>query len=101
MKMPIADVADRYTILLLKLSHGLQIDEDLETYKKELEGVDYGDLAKINGRMWSVEELLSTDPPIDVLGSLCLRLRKWNLHRVEAKNRIAEEHGGPIERKTY
>ncbi len=101
MKMPIADVADRYTILLLKKAHGLQIDENLGAYEKELRGVNYEQLLLVNKSMWEVEELLSENITIGRVGQLCLRLREFSLQRTAYKNKIAQEHGGPIERKTY
>ncbi len=99
--MPIADVADRYTILLLKKSNGLEVDEDMGAYEKELEGVDYSELTMHNGMLWQVEDVLSTNLPLEMVGKLCLRLRALSTLRVEAKNKIAQKHGGPIERKTY
>ena len=103
MKMPIADVADRYSILVLKRFHELQIDEDLEAYERELGGVNYDFLSEINGLIWNLEEAISGEGETEKeeIGRLCLRLRELTKLRVEAKNKIAQEHGGPVERKTY
>ena len=52
MNQSIADIADRYTILLLKRDNGLDVEEELQECKSHLDGVDYHELSKINGLMW-------------------------------------------------
>jgi len=101
MKMPIAEVADRYTILLIKKEHGLNVDEDLEQYKSALRGVHTLSLYIINKAMWVLEDAISVECNMASIGATYLELRKLTLERTTAKNKIAAEHGGPIERKNY
>ncbi len=105
MKMPIADVADRYTILLTKVNEGIEPTEILNDYAKELDGVDYKKLHSINISMWVLEDEITKELKQTAnyynIGVMYKDLRKLTVERMEEKNRIATEHGGPIERKNY
>ncbi len=106
MKMPIAEVADRYTILLTKVQQGIEPVEILNDYAVELDNVDYKTLHSININMWMLEdeitkELGRSDKDYYKIGALYQQLRKLTIARMEAKNKIAAQHGGPIERKNY
>lgn len=102
MKMPVADVVDRYTILLIKKSHGLKVpDEELEAYRVESCDHDYMELLNINRQMWDLEELITkTQDPFEV-GLMYWNLRDLTKLRVEAKNRISERCGQHLELKSY
>ncbi len=102
MKMSVAEVADKYTILCLKVKHGVETaNTELEEYEEELKSVDYADLANINKVMWELEETISHEHNLETIGILCVRLRAFSLYRVAAKNKIAEAHSQPLERKSY
>ena len=103
MHMPLADVADRYTILLLKLEHGLKVQEDLGPYIELLDwyAVDYTELMRINRRMWDLENEITAERDLARIGALYLALRKMTVKRVEAKNRIAQSVNQPQEAKNY
>lgn len=105
MKMPIAEVADKATILLLKINHGMPTEENLTEYQDEIKDVDCTDLTAINTKMWEIENLISrelmTSKNIEQVGHYYLHLRDLTKQRVAAKNKIAAEHGGPMERKNY
>lgn len=102
--MPIAEVADRYTITMLKNDYAharSQPTESIEEYQQELEGVDVRQLIKINTAIWHIEDLITKLWGVEQIGSLYLALRSLNKDRIEEKNKIAAEHGGPMERKNY
>ncbi len=101
MKQSIADIADKYTILRLKKVYGLDVEENLDEYECELMGVDFSELSQINRIMWHIEELISVEKDLRNVGNYCLDLRFLNLKRVEAKNKISENHGEHLERKSY
>lgn len=101
MKMPIADVADRYTILLIKVVKHIEPATILDGFQAELTSVDYKKLSKINSRMWELEDAITAACGMAEIGALYLELRELTKQRVEEKNRIAAEHGGPMERKNY
>lgn len=103
MHMPLADVADRYTILLLKMEHGLKVQEDLGPYIELLDwyGIDSTELLTINRRMWDLEDEITDELDMTRVGYLYLALRKMTVKRVEAKNRIALLVNQPQEAKNY
>ena len=96
-----ADLADRYTILLLKRNNGIAVDENLDQYKDLLRDVDYRHLHWINEVMWHVEEQMSTESDLRKIGVCAVVLRCMNLLRVRAKNEIAQQHDEAVERKSY
>lgn len=102
MKMPVADVVDRYTILLIKKSHGLKVpDEELEAYRVESCDHDYMELLNINRQMWDLEEQITKADEAFEVGLLYWNLRDLTKRRVEAKNRISERCGQHLELKSY
>lgn len=101
MEQSIADIADRYTILLLKRDNGLDVEEELQECKSHLDGVDYCELSKINGLMWDIEEKVTGEISLERVGVYYLALRGLTMRRAEAKNKITEEHGGHLEQKKY
>jgi len=103
MEIPIADVADRWTILCLKHEHGQTVILELERYGEELgkHNVDCAELSQINEWMWEIEDKITAATGYYEIGRLYKKLRDLTLKRVAAKNAIAREHGGVIEEKTY
>lgn len=102
MEMPIADVVDRYTILLIKQEHGLNVtDAELEEYCLVSSGYNFVDLLNINSQMWDLEEQISKTRSLTEIGRLYVELRRLTKRRVEAKNRIAFLCNEPREVKSY
>jgi hypothetical protein len=104
MKQSIADIADRYTILCIKVNHGScssLIHKVVLECEEELKGVDISRLLSVNETMWGLEEEISIETDLRRIGVLCLTLRMFNLKRIEAKNKIARDHGEVEERKSY
>lgn len=101
MHTPMAELADRYTILKIKCDHGVVINEDLLRYESELRGIDTNELHKINLVMWYLEELISDTSDPYMIGVIYLVLRSLTKKRVQAKNKISKACGDPQEVKSY
>ena len=101
MEMRLADITDRYTILLLKQQHGIRIEEPLDVYKLACQNVDCQELLEINSLMWEIEEKISHATSLEAIGVMYLALRGLTRRRVEAKNRIAAKCHEPLEAKSY
>ena len=101
MKISVAEIADKYTILLLKQEAGLIVHEDVQEYEKALQGVDWQELYAINQQMWDHEEIISTTTDLNSIGEHYLALRSLTLKRVAAKNKIAVQYGEHLEVKGY
>ena len=110
MKMQIGEIADRYSILLLKLERtDLDITQELIQYRtsiREYEGINkfIEDLQNINGRIWDLESDLRKGKEgelgLEEVGRRALRIRDINNERVACKNKITEFYGeGFIETK--
>lgn len=94
MTIEIKDLADRYTILMLKLHHGVKVQEELDAYLKELPDIDedlLDDLYTANAMVWELEK---------DIGEIALEIRSWNNKRNDIKNKIAEKYGGRKDIKT-
>ncbi len=103
MEYPIAELADRYTILQLKRNHGLDVEEELEEATAALAFVDIDTdpLYRINKQMWYLEENITACKDVGMIGYFYGKLRALGILRMLAKNDIAEKHGGHLERKSY
>lgn len=103
MNMTPADLADRYTILLIKQEHNLDVAEELAAVATEVVAlaIDFSELLQINRIMWRLEELASRERDLECLGVFHLALRQMTLARTKAKNDIAYIHGGFRELKDY
>ena len=115
MKMTPGDVADRYSILLLKhqrLPFNAETDRELvemgSAYKEE--GVtteEFAALYKANGDIFTLEAELKagklnnaqTDAEFAHIGRVALAVRNINAGRIEARNAINKRLGGFIEVK--
>jgi len=103
MKMPISEIADRYTITKLKSERtGEDVSEELECYRKELK--PYGEalnnyidrLYDVNGRLWDTEVQAargasSEQPPLEEIGRLALKVREINCERNGIKAEVVEQ----------
>ena len=110
MSLSIGDLADKYSILLIKEEKGLDVQEELDVFEPKYRSKA---LLKINREMWNIENEITkelglvppehqlSDKTFIALGLSCYHLRKLNRLRVAAKNKINEENGGYIERKNY
>ena len=110
MKMPIAEVTDRYTILKIKEAEGeLDVGVDLAEYEKEVisHNVDPAFLSAINKTIWDVENVITEElnrqpaPNLGCVGALYHVLRILNLQRCNEKNVIAVDNHEPQDTKTY
>jgi hypothetical protein len=100
MKMTTAEVADKYTILCLKQMAGLPVG-DLHEYTKALENIDFTELFKINREMWDLEDRITQETNLEMIGIHYLALRDLTQQRVIAKNKIALQCGEHFEVKGY
>ena len=99
----IAECADRYSILLLKKERtDLDVDAELDYYKKELDlypdvWVAVAMLKIVNGCVWDLEASLrkglEDDIELDEIGRRAIKIRDYNKERINIKNRINEKYG--------
>ena len=102
MEYPIAELADKYTILLLKKEHGFNVTEQLNLISPLVVRVPTLNLYEINKKMWNLEEkITSNQHDLALAGKLYLELRELSLQRVNAKNKIAKYWGEPMEDRKY
>ena len=102
-RMPISEVADRYTIALLKQKN---TDEDMfkeiDTYQDELRS--YPDiepyivrLLEVNSKIWKLEASLRAGKENEmmyvVIAETAVAIRNTNRERVAIKNEMVEKYG--------
>ncbi len=98
MKMPLSEIIDRYTITMLKSERTNEdVNEELETYKKELPSSDEVEnfitrMYEINGKIWNTEGDIrnGTDMPLEEVGRLALEVRDLNCVRNGIKAEIVD-----------
>lgn len=103
MKMPISEIADRYSITLLKSERieGVDLKEELSTYRKELE--KYQDIQSyldrlytINGEIWDLESDIRKGKEnllgLEEVGRRAILIRGKNKIRVGIKNEMVEKY---------
>lgn len=99
MKMPLAEVVDRFTILCIKLEKGLDCIKELDSYRKSIEKVDkalINKLRTINKQMWEAEEVITDlieKEDYKKIGRKYKMLRRLTMERNVAKNQIAGRYG--------
>ena len=107
MEMSNWEIADKYTILKIKLEKGLDCEEQFRLFEKEIEHIDKDllkDLYEINLEMWLHEEVLTmviASEDYHRVGLLYASLRDLTNQRTAAKNRIAEKYDKFRELKKY
>lgn len=104
MQMKLAEVADKYTILMIKSQKGLPVSyAELEEYQKECvdNNVVVHTLHAINIGIWHVESQITKEESLEKIGELYLKLRRLNHDRITEKNRISKEYNEPLELKQY
>ena len=110
MKMQIGEIADRYSILLLKLERTeLDVSEEVEQYQAALKSYEnigswITKLYMINGRVWDLESDIRKGKEgelgLSEVGQRALKIRDINSERVACKNKITEFYSeGFIETK--
>ena len=107
MKMPISEVADRYSIALLKRERAnaenqLEIDtlhEELDTYNNSLEFVIK--LKEVNGKIWDLESDIRKGKELELgleeVGRRAIAIRELNKIRVGYKNEMVKIYGEGFE----
>ena len=111
MKMQIGEIADRYSILLLKLERtDLNIKQELIQYSnaiKNYTGISewVEKLREINGRVWDLEADIRQGKEgklgLEEVGRRALKIRDINNERVACKNEITKIYNeGFIETKS-
>ena len=115
MNTPLAEIADRFSILLLKserLPFNDNIDTELRMDRNAI--VDnfvpvevVKQLYEVNGKIWELEFDIrmgklsnpQTESEFAEIGRRALQIRDLNARRIAIKNRLAEGLGEPIEVK--
>ena len=101
--MPISEIADRYSITLLKSERieGVSLQDELNTYKQELD--KYKDIQQyidrlyiINGEIWDLESDIRKGKEnllgLEEVGRRAIIIRGKNKIRVGIKNEMVEKY---------
>lgn len=101
--MPISEIADRYSITLLKSERieGVNLQDELNTYKQELD--KYKDIQQyidrlyiINGEIWDLESDIRKGKEnllgLEEVGRRAIIIRGKNKIRVGIKNEMVEKY---------
>ena len=100
MKMPISEIADRYSIALLKRERA-DADNDIEISILHKELIQYPDalnfvtkLLDVNGRIWDLESDIrkgkENELGLDEVGRRAIAIRELNKTRVSYKNELVK-----------
>lgn len=86
MKLSVAELADRATILSIKKANGLDVAKELEQIQAELKNYQiepalWNELRELNQKIWNGEE---------EMGQIALRVKDWNKRRREIKQKLLE-----------
>lgn len=85
------ELADRYSILLIKKMHGLDCGKELKELRKEMQHISSELLAKfvgINRQMWDLEDRITASQDLTEIGRLYLQLRGLTKERAELKREL-------------
>lgn len=105
MKVPLADLIDRYTILVLKAERiGTEaIIKEKDFYEDEVRKCPYEissfirELLEVNNSIWLLEAQLKSgrdqELPLEEIGRRAIMIRDYNKKRLEIKNRITALFG--------
>ena len=102
MKIAPSDLADRFSILLLKKNRGnLPVDEELNAIEIELNKYNpsiwfyVGRLSSVNGKIWDLESDIRFGKEgkigLEEVGRRALKIRDHNNERIQIKNEIANK----------
>lgn len=101
--MPISEIADRYSITLLKSERieGVNLQEELNTYRKELDKYEeiqnfLDRLYQINAEIWDLESDIRKGKEnilgLEEVGRRAILIRSKNKIRVSIKNEMVEKY---------
>jgi hypothetical protein len=93
MKVLQSDIADRFSILILKWIHGAEVRDELQAYARECPISDpLFDLLRINFAIWNLEADIRKgregDLGLEEVGRRALEIRNLNRQRIEIKNTV-------------
>jgi hypothetical protein len=102
MKMPISEIADRYSIALLK-NERANAENELEIYTLHKELVQYSDvmefvskLKEVNGKIWDLESDIRKGKEgelgFEEVGRRAIQIRELNKIRVGYKNEMVKKY---------
>jgi hypothetical protein len=102
MKMPISEIADRYSIALLK-SERANAENELEIHTLHKELVQYSDvmefvskLKEVNGKIWDLESDIRKGKEgelgFEEVGRRAIEIRELNKIRVGYKNEMVKKY---------
>lgn len=102
--MPLSEVCDRATILMVRKEKGVS-HEGLEDYQKEAKQVNkelLQELFEVNWALWELEDKITHARDNREAGWIFRnRSRPFTKKRSEIKNKITEKYGGYHETKAY
>jgi len=107
MQVSPSELADRFTILLLKLAHGMDVHDELHAYQTALRDEGWWALPgmadavvglfAVNAAIWQLEWQVRQGREGEIgfeeVGRRALAIRDRNAERIRIKNRIAELTG--------
>ena len=107
MEMPLSEMLDRYSILLLKkkrLPENAAVDAEVAKFKTAIDAYpqkDYqkelDELIEVNGKIWDLESDIRRGKEgelgLEEVGRRALKIRDHNAERVKIKNAVAEKLG--------
>jgi predicted nucleic acid-binding Zn-ribbon protein len=105
MNTPLADIIDRYTILLLKSERAPseEVNKELEIYEEEARKVSRDiskfvtELYSINSKIWDLEADIRKGKEkvlgLEEVGRRAILIRDYNKKRVALKNEITQVFG--------
>ena len=114
MEMPLSEVVDRYSILLLKkerLPENEELKKECSRFEAELSRYKergnieelIAQLKEVNGQIWDLESDIRKGKEgelgLEEVGRRALAIRELNAERIRRKNRIAAERGEFVEVK--
>ena len=94
MEMPLSEITDRFSILVLKWIHGVDVKAELMKYASECPVTEeFFDILKINAEIWGLESDIRQGKEgvlgLEEVGKRALAIRNKNRDRIEVKNKIA------------
>jgi hypothetical protein len=107
MKMPISEIADRYSIAILKKERAqANNDIEIEELGKEIslyEGIEnfIEKLIEINGKIWDLESDIrkgkEEELGLEEVGRRAIKIREFNKIRIGYKNEMVKKYGEGFE----
>ena len=105
--MPISEIADRYSISILKKKKAnAKNDEEINSLKSEIlkyEEIDsfIENLIEINGKIWDLESDIrkgkEEELGLEEVGRRAIKIREFNKIRVGYKNQMVKKYGEGFE----